>query len=529
MLRFEMDVTAADVVTRTIEGVIVPYGETGRINGVNYRFAAGSIRPRARVPLLLDHDRGRPVGVLAQLTDSPAGALGRFRVDATPAGDEALLQAASGSRGAFSIGAEVVQAAEAAGGIVEVTESVVCEVSLLSMGAFDSAQVLSVAAEADPPPDPLGPPIPPDAEPAPDEDEDEDEDAEPAADPAHGQLALDEDETEDTERKDAMNVEATAPPMILAAHDRQPVNLNAGELVTKMIQAQHGDREALRFLEAALAETISTDVTGLLPPQYERSVMGAKDTPRPLYTTFRGRPLPGVGLLINKPKWTTPPDGTWAATVDADATTSKVVIGADSASIERWDWAGAISWVVVQRSDPSIVDEIYSAAVQDFYGDVEERIAGLLSLTAAGGASTIGGGIADFFSANSRNPEVIVVSPDVWGDLADAGALDNYVAAGGVNVDTDGLTSSYAGLPIVASGALAADSQYLATKRALDVRTTEPVRLTANAIGALNVELAVVGEALFDVDYPSEVLKLAGGVMAASAAAKARAKAKDNS
>ena len=243
--------------------------------------------------------------------------------------------------------------------------------------------------------------------------------------------------------------------------------------------------------------------------------------PRTLYNIFASRPLPGVGLAVNKPKWTTPPDGEWAANVDADATTSKVVVGSQAAEVERWDWAGAISWVVVQRSDPSIVDEIYAAAVLDFYGDVETKIAGLLSLAAAGGATTIGAGIADFYAATGRNPEVVIVAPDVWGDLADAKALDSTVAGGGVST-AGGLRSSYAGLPIVASGELASGSTYLSTTRALDARVTDPVRLTANAIGALNVELAVVGEGLFDVDYPDEVLKLAPGSLTTRARSSAK-------
>ena len=64
MLRFEMDVSAADLGERIIEGVVVPYGELGRIGGVDYRFAPGSVRAaRSRTPLLVDHDRARyPAG-----------------------------------------------------------------------------------------------------------------------------------------------------------------------------------------------------------------------------------------------------------------------------------------------------------------------------------------------------------------------------------------------------------------------------------------------------------------------------------
>src|SRR5215831_13749563 len=161
MLRFEMDVLAADLLKRTIEGIVVPYGEPGIIAGRAYRFGPGSVRlARARTPLLLDHDRGRPVGVLAELRDEPGGAFASFRIDSTPAGDEALTQAASGSRGAFSIGAELegeIRAGE--DGVADVDGSSswanVLEVSLLALGAYAGAGVTRVAAEeSEPEPEP---------------------------------------------------------------------------------------------------------------------------------------------------------------------------------------------------------------------------------------------------------------------------------------------------------------------------------------------------------------------------------------
>jgi hypothetical protein len=311
---------------------------------------------------------------------------------------------------------------------------------------------------------------------------------------------------------------AAAPVIIAAGADRPVRELMAGELVSLLVRAQHGEPDARRYLEAALVESVSTDVSGLLPPQYERTVLGGKEIPRPLYAAFAGRSLPGVGLAVNKPVWTTPPDGAWAADVNADATSTKVVIGSQAANVERWDWAGAIPWVVVQRSDPSIIDEIYAEAVQDFYFDVETKIYGQLSLAAAGGAASIGAGIADFFTLSNRNPELIIVAPDVWGTMADAKVLEAGVADSGVSTSAGGLTSTFAGIPIVASGSLAAGEQFLVTRRAIDARVTNPVRLTANAIGALNVELAVVGEGLFDTDYPAELLKFAGIVPAIAAA-----------
>ena len=258
-----------------------------------------------------------------------------------------------------------------------------------------------------------------------------------------------------------------------------------------------------------------------------RACLGPAPIDRTLYEVFRGRPLPGVGLSVQKPTWTTPPAGAWAANVDADATTSKAVIGLNAANILRWDWATAISYTAAKRSSPDAISTIYAAAVEDFYKDVEASIAALM-LTAAGTANAaikFGAGIAAFYTATGRPPEVIIVSPDVWGAMADAGALTPAVGFGpspGVSAGDVGLRSMYAGLPIVSSGALPAASKYLATRRALDVRVSEPVQLTANAIGALNVELGVVGEGLFDQDYPEIMILTAGAPVILSAEQEAQ-------
>ena len=86
-----MDVSARRSQDRTIEGRIVPWGETGLIQGQRYRFARGSLkRAGRRTPLLVDHNRAEPVGVLAELAETEEGVVARFSIDTTPAGDTAL-------------------------------------------------------------------------------------------------------------------------------------------------------------------------------------------------------------------------------------------------------------------------------------------------------------------------------------------------------------------------------------------------------------------------------------------------------
>ena len=147
MLKFDIDVRTAEAASRTITGVAVPYGETANLGGTVYTFTAGSLtQARQRTPLLLGHDRNRPIGVLVDLVDTPGGALARFSVDAGAEGDLALAQAASGSRGGLSIGAEIVDGTTGADGVVTVTAASLLEVSLVSIPAFAGADVMQVAA-----------------------------------------------------------------------------------------------------------------------------------------------------------------------------------------------------------------------------------------------------------------------------------------------------------------------------------------------------------------------------------------------
>src|SRR5262245_19430129 len=355
MLRFHVDVASTDTARRLIEGVAVPYGETAEIGFGVYRFAPASLRrARAITPLLLGHDTNTPVGVLSELIDSGERMRVRFRVDKTPDGDKALEQARSGSRAGLSVGFEIGDSRESADGVTEILEASLYEVSLVAVPAFAGAQVERVAAQLETSEPPPGDDDGDDAD-GEEDDEEEDEDEEGAGD---GDGETDGGAPAEPTEGDGAMSEAHSPRILVAERDRPRRDLSAGEYVRLSIEASHGDSRAASML-AALTESISTEVTGLLPPSYEGTVIGGKQIPRPLYTFFRSRALPGVGLQVNKPKWTTPPNGAWAANVDADATSTKVVVGSQAATVQRWDWAGAIPWVVVQRSDPSIIDEVY--------------------------------------------------------------------------------------------------------------------------------------------------------------------------
>ena len=161
---------------------------------------------------------------------------------------------------------------------------------------------------------------------------------------------------------------------------------------------------------------------------------------------------------------------------------------------------------------------------KDWYLDVEAKIYGELSTAAPGVSTTLGAAVGEFYTAsgNQRSPDIIIMSPDVWGTFADVGQLSVALAQGAVTLGGNTLATSFGGIPAIIAPTLPAGEVILATRRALDVRVTEPVRLTANAIGALNVELAVVGEGFFDTDYPGELLKFAAITPGAAGQRRAR-------
>lgn len=140
--------------TRTIKGLVLPYGVIGDNGKGKYTFARGTVTWPAdlsRVKLLIGHDFGQAVGHATDLEDTDAGVVGTFKVARGPEGDRALsmaedkvwdgLSAGIGRAAKFKAGRDGVFAAITAD---------IAETSLTPLPAFDDARVTSVAASAVP-------------------------------------------------------------------------------------------------------------------------------------------------------------------------------------------------------------------------------------------------------------------------------------------------------------------------------------------------------------------------------------------
>ena len=140
--------------TRTIKGLVLPYGVIGDNGEGKYTFSKDAmVLPvdASRVKLLVGHSFGEAVGYATELEHSDAGLIGTFKIARGADGDKALsmaedrvwdgLSAGIGRKAKFKAGRD---------GVLVAISADLAEVSLTPLPAFDDARVTSVAASAVP-------------------------------------------------------------------------------------------------------------------------------------------------------------------------------------------------------------------------------------------------------------------------------------------------------------------------------------------------------------------------------------------
>jgi HK97 family phage prohead protease len=159
----DMEIRDVTVSRREIVGRCAPYGETSYLTGDarGERLLPGcfatSIRQRGdRIPLCLGHQHGRAaVGLSLRdgWQDSPDGLVGVWRVRPDAEGDKVLADVHDGYLPQMSVGFAPVHNRTRRGvdGALEVTEAVLKEVSLVSVGAYDGAVTLATRAAVEVP------------------------------------------------------------------------------------------------------------------------------------------------------------------------------------------------------------------------------------------------------------------------------------------------------------------------------------------------------------------------------------------
>lgn len=150
-----LELRVPDTAERIVEGVVVPWNETSYLTADprGERFRPGSltrtIKERGdRVKLFRAHDHGVAVGKPLAWKSTEAGLWAQFRIAATPAGDDVLLELREGMLDAFSVGFLPKRDTRGADGAREIIEAQLHEVSVCPIGAYDGARVLAMRTPA---------------------------------------------------------------------------------------------------------------------------------------------------------------------------------------------------------------------------------------------------------------------------------------------------------------------------------------------------------------------------------------------
>ena len=142
----------ADGDGRTIQGIVVPYGQNAKVSdgGPHYqeRFQRGAFskylseKPvdRFALRLLSQHDAHKPLGRAVDMVETEAGLMGSFRVSDTAYGRDQLELVRDGVLGAFSVGFMPIKSKRDGSTTVR-TEVALREVSLVTFPAYEGAVV----------------------------------------------------------------------------------------------------------------------------------------------------------------------------------------------------------------------------------------------------------------------------------------------------------------------------------------------------------------------------------------------------
>jgi HK97 family phage prohead protease len=157
---FEIEVREAGSDGRTLEALVVPYGETSTATPYEggerflpgaFKRSVGQFRAAKRSLLLFrSHDHTRAIGKSESLTDTPEGLLASFRLARTPEGDAAIQEFREGILPGMSVGFRAIRDQRGMDGAREVIEAALLEASMTPMGAYDNARGLALRTPAEP-------------------------------------------------------------------------------------------------------------------------------------------------------------------------------------------------------------------------------------------------------------------------------------------------------------------------------------------------------------------------------------------
>jgi phage head maturation protease len=357
-------ITAADSNSRTITGTIVTFEETGNASIGKVQFAKGSIEPKA-VLLNLEHDRSRRIGKTLSIESTDQNMTATFKIAATTAGNDALVEAAEGLRDGFSVEVSFDEYETLKDGTVRILKGELTAVALTSEPAIRSARVETVAAT---------------------EDEDSDSTIETEATPTTEGDEVDNTVTqaEAVETVEAAEtITAAARPKVGGFTSKPRIEVTGAKYLENTIRASMGDQDARDYVHAANNGATTTDNAGLVPTrQLTEIINGLGNTIRPSIDAISRGTLPDAGMTFEIPRIDAMPTVAVIAETVAFSNTDQE---SSFLSVPVVKFAGQQKFSVelLERSSPLFFDELLRNMVSALAKAQNAYVSGILVANAA--------------------------------------------------------------------------------------------------------------------------------------------------
>ena len=338
-LNMPLTITSADSESRTITGRVVTWNETGSTSAGLTTFKPESIATK-NVKLLLEHDRTRPIGKVLSMTATEQGIDATFKIAETTAGNDALVEAATGLRDGFSVGVKV-NAHDFVDGVLVVAKGSLDEVSLVSDPAIDSARVSSVAASETETDEEV-------------ESTDENSDSELDEETEETNPTTEGEQVSDTtvpESAAAETVEASKHVPMAYTAPRSPIVDKVSYLQYSLKASVLHDEDARQYVKAA--DNSTSTAPGMVPTPQSRTVINAlANADRGMIDALSREALSATGMTFELPKVTAVPT---VSNIAENAAITESNLSATYISVPVNSFKGrAISTIeLIDRSDPS--------------------------------------------------------------------------------------------------------------------------------------------------------------------------------
>ena len=491
LLNFEGQVLAANVETRTIKGLVVPFSKVGNTSAGPVRFefgAFGDIDP-SQIVLNSEHDRTRPLGkgIGGSLEVSPAGISMAFKIAPTNAGNDALVEAAEGLRPAFSIEAKVNEYTIEKG-VMVVASANMEAVAHVTNPAFKDAQILEVAATEETP---------------------ETTEAEIAAEEQPQEITVEETTAPVADEVTAAAVVTAAAP-VAYVKPRSPINSQASYL-EHSIKAKMGNHDSAQYVMAA--DDSFTTNPAFTPVQYVNSVIDTSIGSRPAIDAIGSRAITASGMVISHPKITTA--GTVADTNEG-AAPSETGIVSSYVNLDVNKFAGMQRYSVelLERSSPDFFQAMVDNMTRAYNKATDAAV--IAALTAGGTQATAvaatSAGIISYVSteapaaylATGELPSAYIAGTSQWSLLMGATDTTGRPIYNAYNPSNNGgvagpqsLRGNVLGLDLyVDPNAVATtidESAFIVTPSAVAIYESPVLRMSTNVVTSGEIETMLYG------------------------------------